>query len=240
MTGIDDVSAAWDENAEGWTAWARTPGHDEYYLHLNLPAFTALLPPAGRRTVDVGCGEGRLGRLLAERGHVVAGVDRSPRLADGARDGGGYDEVVCADAAATPWPDGAFDLAVAFMSLQDMPSLGPVVAEIARLLEPGGRLCLAIVHPFVRQGPEPDDYFAQRRVDTPVERDGLALTFASVERPLEAYTEALAAHGFVIEALREPHPSAEAIAAAPRLEKLTRWPFFLHVRALRARVHFSG
>lgn len=59
-----DISGAWEERAEQWLAWARTPEHDVYYWRLNLPSFVSLLPPPGRRTLDVGCGEGRLGRRL--------------------------------------------------------------------------------------------------------------------------------------------------------------------------------
>jgi SAM-dependent methyltransferase len=77
------VSQAWEENAEQWPAWARTPEHDVYFWQLNLPAFVQLLPAAGWRTVDVGCGESRVGRWLAEAGHRVIGIDRSPTLGVG-------------------------------------------------------------------------------------------------------------------------------------------------------------
>ena len=86
---VSGVSQAWEENAEQWVAWARTADHDVYFWQLNLPAFVELVPPAGRRTLDVGCGEGRIGRYLAETGHHVIGVDSSPSLAAHARDAGG-------------------------------------------------------------------------------------------------------------------------------------------------------
>jgi SAM-dependent methyltransferase len=71
----------WENNARDWIKWARTPGHDVYYWRLNLPRFLELLPPPGRLTIDVGCGEGRLGRELTHRGHLVVDVDGSPTLA---------------------------------------------------------------------------------------------------------------------------------------------------------------
>jgi 2-polyprenyl-3-methyl-5-hydroxy-6-metoxy-1,4-benzoquinol methylase len=95
MGQLGDVSDAWETNAEQWLAWARTPGHDTYYWDLNLPAFGRLVPDAGTRTLDVGCGEGWIGRWLAASGHHVAGIDSSPTLVDRARSAGGYDEVVC-------------------------------------------------------------------------------------------------------------------------------------------------
>ena len=104
MVGVQDVGDAWERNAEEWLAWARTSEIDVYYWRLNFPQFVALLPHLGRRTLDVGCGEGRVGRWLAAHGHRVVGIDSSPTLTAAAQDAGGYDEVVCGDAASLAWP----------------------------------------------------------------------------------------------------------------------------------------
>lgn len=83
------------------------------------------------------------------------------------------------------------------MSLQDVDDLGAVVAEIARVLEPGGRLCLAIVHPLNRPPEALDDYFEEHRFAEEFERDGLSMTLESIDRPFEAYSRALAGAGFL-------------------------------------------
>ncbi len=61
-------------------------------------------------------------------------------------------DVRLADAAALPLEDACADLAIAFMSLQDFDDMPAAIAEAARALMPGGRLCPAIVHPINSAG----------------------------------------------------------------------------------------
>lgn len=225
----DDVSAAWDEHAAEWVAWARTLDHDVYYWQLNFPAFAEIIPPPGRRTLDVGCGEGRIGRWLADHGHRVAGLDSSSALAASARQAGGYQEVVCADAAAMPWPDNEFDAAIAFMSLHDMASPADAISEIARVIEPGAALSMAIVHPLNRPAERLEHYFTEQRFSDSVTRDGLTMTFHGIDRPLEGYIRPLSAAGFVIEQLLEPHATSAGVKRAPRLAPAADKPHFLHL-----------
>ncbi len=231
------TAQAWDEHAEAWARWSRTPGHDYHYERLNLPAFLALLPAPGKLTVDLACGEGRLGRALAELGHVVVGVDSSPAMVRLAREAGGYDDVLHASAGAVPLPDACADLVTVFMGLHDMDDFVGAISESARLLEAGGRLCFAVPHPFAemeRERSGTPGYFTSFRYIDIVERGGVTMTFESWRLPLSAYTKALEHTDFVIEALREPIPDDAALAAAPDLAKWRERPLFLHVRARQA------
>ncbi len=238
-----DLRDAWEASASDFTAWARTPMHDSY-LRFHRDQFLENVPPAGRLTLDIGCGEGRLSRDLKALGHTVVGIDSSPTMIRNAREADASIEVHLADAASLPLPDGVADLAIAFMSLQDMDDMPAAIAEAARVVEPDGRLCLAIVHPlnsagtFAGEGADSafvisGSYLERFRYEDYLERDGLAVTFASEHRPLAAYFEALAAAGFLVERLLEP-ALPDAALRRPRQRCWQRVPMFLHIRAVHS------
>lgn len=236
--GERSLAEEWDAQADAWVQWTRTPGHDHHFHLYNWPSFRELIPSPGRRTLDIGCGEGRVGVALRQAGHRVVGVDSSAALAEVARGTGAYDEVVEADAAALPFPDAAFDLVVAFMSLQDMDDAAGVVREAARVLTEKGRLVAAFVHPFAsahlgRDVSEQRSYFDIQRTLDEVDRDGIALAFHQLHRPLEAWLGLFFDAGFRIEALREPRPSEADVVAVPLLAPSRIKPAFLHVRCKR-------
>jgi ubiquinone/menaquinone biosynthesis C-methylase UbiE len=126
-----DLRDSWETCAAQWITWARTPGHDSYW-RFHRDQFLALLPPPGRLTVDVGCGEGRLTRHLKSIGHNMVGVDGSASLVAAARELDPSADVRMADAASLPLVDHSADLAIAFMSLQDIDDMPTAVCEIAR------------------------------------------------------------------------------------------------------------
>jgi ubiquinone/menaquinone biosynthesis C-methylase UbiE len=221
---------AWEGQAASWLRFARTPGHDHWFWNWNWPAFEPLLPPPGRATLDLGCGEGRVGVRLRELGHAAVGVDVSPTLAAAARARRVYDEVIEADAAALPFDDGAFDLVIAFMSLHDMDDAAGAMRETARVLAPGGQLAIATLHP-VKTAEEVRDYFKTERYDVLIDRDGIPMVFSSLHHSLEAYFSLMRHAGFVVEDLREPRPTAEHLAAWPELAEQTRMPALLHLLA---------
>jgi ubiquinone/menaquinone biosynthesis C-methylase UbiE len=229
---------AWEQAAAEWIAWARTPDHDVYWT-FHRDALFSLLPAPGDLTIDIGCGEGRVARDLASLGHHVVGLDGSVTLARAAADHPGCDgPLLVADASRLPLRDEVADLAVAFMSFQDVDDVAAAIAEAARVLGPGGILVMAVVHPFsaVGQFIETDgappsfvvtaDYYSDHRTEDRVERHGLRMTFHSANRSLSSYTEAMYYAGFLIEQVREPTDTTAATTWA-------RLPMFLHVRAVK-------
>ena len=105
------------------------------------------------RVLDVPCGHGRHANRLAERGYRVAGLDRSPEFLDRAREDArerGVDdavEYVEGDMRDLPWADDQFDAAYnVFTSFGFFDEDGNrrVLAELARVLAPGGRLVMEL------------------------------------------------------------------------------------------------
>lgn len=237
MTG--SLRRAWEDQAGAWAAWARAPGHDMFWHH-TWPELAALLPEPGDLTLDLGCGEGRLGRELLALGHRVVGFDSSATMVRFAVSHAQPVPTVLADVAHLPVRPAAADLAVACMSFHDVDDLAGAVHDAAAVLRAGGRLCVAIVHPINSAGAfadrSPDAAFVIRgsyldefRYSDEVERDGYAMTFHSAHRPLEAYTRAFEHAGLVLEALREP--AFRGPASVAEFHGWDRLPLFCLLRA---------
>lgn len=213
-----NLQAAWDANAEAWVKLVREEGT---FFRTTAETFLELLPPPVSRILDLGCGEGRLGRLLVHRGDTVVGIDTSPTMVRYACE---RHEAVVADAAALPFADGSFDAVTSFMSFHDMEDVDAVAREAARMLTPSGCFCIAVKHPFISisgalaldELPKIVRPYLEPFVYTP------NVGGQSVHRPLEAYAGSLERAGFLIDALREPR-----FAERPNLQ-LT-----LHLRAVK-------
>jgi SAM-dependent methyltransferase len=237
---VTSLRDAWDRQADEWAQFARTPGHDRGH-ELNFPPFLELLPPARGRVLDLGCGEGRVGAVLSDLGYDVVGVDSSPRMVELANE---RHEAVLADAAALPFDESSFALVVAYMSLMNVDDLDGVVAEAGRVLERGGRMCIAVLHPLFAAGTWTDaesaessftldDYFNGPTKVSLSERDGIQVTFYDRPIPLSRYAAALEKAGLLIEVLREPVPSDDFVRQFPRAVRQRRIPIYLHLRAVK-------
>jgi ubiquinone/menaquinone biosynthesis C-methylase UbiE len=108
----------------------------------------ALAPRRGERVLEIGCGAGLLLReiALATGPHgLAAGVDISPdQVAAAEARSSGVPGVLPAvgDARALDWPDAVFDAAVAVQVLEYIGDTPAAIAELRRVLKPGGRLLL--------------------------------------------------------------------------------------------------
>lgn len=103
----------------------------------------AVQPTAGMRALDVGCAAGHTAFAFAPHVREVIGVDLSAdMLAEAARQAAarGIENVrwEVANAAALPYPDATFDVVACRMVVHHFPALVPPLAEMARVLKPGG------------------------------------------------------------------------------------------------------
>jgi len=128
---------------------------DEREAERDADAVVRVLALTGaERILDLCCGSGRHAHVFAQRGYAVTGLDYSATLLDVARraqdDGSRYPHFVRGDARATPFRDGAFDVVVnmftSFGYFSDSENAG-MIAEIRRLLRPGGRFYMDYLNP---------------------------------------------------------------------------------------------
>lgn len=234
----------WEQEAENWIRWARTPGHDSYWYYSPL-FFRDIVPAPSETTLEIGCGEGRVARDLIAQGHSVVAIDSSPTLVRHAVEADTQSRYLLANGAALPFADSTFDTVVAYNSLQDVSDMPGSVREAARVLKSGGQLCICITHPINDAGtfndrePDPEfivsgSYFNRRRFSETFERDGLHMTFHGWAYPFEDYARALEDAGLLIERVREPIPTADDVAKRPSLKAWRRIPAFLYIRAIRS------
>jgi SAM-dependent methyltransferase len=233
VTQRDELGAGqdWEQQAQNWIAWARKPGFDSYWRYRD--EFFELVPPPGKATLDVGCGEGRVSRDLTARGHTVTGVDAAPTLLGAAYEadpGGAY---LHADAAKLPFADDSFDIVVGYNTFMDVADLAGALREASRVLAPRGRLCVAIIHPLTNSGVRTEagfvldrPYFESTRFSGWERRDGMEMLFQGWNHPLTAYTRPLEDAGLLIDAIREPRV-LRADGSSPPM------PFHLWFRAIR-------
>lgn len=112
--------------------WAEGPDPHEL-------TFQAIAEATPARVLEVGPGPGELSqRIHDEFGADVVAVDISPRMVELTRARG--IEAIVGDVQELPFPDESFDCAVAAWMLYHVPDVGRGIAELARVLRPGGRL----------------------------------------------------------------------------------------------------
>src|SRR3984885_14038890 len=142
--GVND----YDSFAEVYSAENEINLHNAYY---ERPATLALAGDvAGRRILDAGCGSGPLFAALRDRGALVSGFDKSAGMLELARRRLGDDaDLQVADLGRPlPYPDGAFDDVIASLVLHYFEDWTEPLAELRRVLKPGGRLIASVDHPL--------------------------------------------------------------------------------------------
>jgi SAM-dependent methyltransferase len=235
--------AQWDRHARWWQR-EYTAGADPEYEDQILPMVARHLE-GSRRVLDVGCGEGQVARRVASGGAQVVGLDPTAAQVAAARERGGGPVYVRARAEALPIADGSFDTVLVCLALEHVDAFEAAIAEVSRVLEPGGRFLLLLCHPLL-QAPGSawiDDrilgemhwrvgaYLTEERCFDEVE-PGVDLLF--VHPPLSRYVHAMGRAGLLIDDMVEEAPPARVIAETWGFPEAATIPRVLLLSAIRS------
>lgn len=235
-----DVDDLWESHADWWDA-GFTQGVDPEYTEQILPLASQLLD-GYERILDIGTGEGQVARRVvatATSPSVVVGLDPTAELIGRAVERVGGPHYGLAEAGAIPLRNASFDAVVACLVFEHIDPLEPAIAEVARVLQVGGRFVFFLNHPLL-QTPG-SGWIDDHMVDPPEQywRLGPYLAESShveevhkdvfipfVHRPLSRYINTMAANGLYVQEMHEPAPPPgfvdkspfyAAAAAIPRL-----------------------
>jgi 2-polyprenyl-3-methyl-5-hydroxy-6-metoxy-1,4-benzoquinol methylase len=202
----------WDASAAAWIDIQGEAGDFGRVHVLDAPMLALVDALAPTTVLDVGCGEGRFCRMLAERGLATTGVDPTAALIERARTlhpQGDY-RVEGAEAMTVS----PHDLVVCYLSLIDMPDLDAALARIVAAIRPDGHLLIAnltafntaAVHlgwvkPLIGEPSFPIDRYLEER---PRRTAWRGVDIVNHHRPLKRYMQALLGHGLVLTHFDEP------------------------------------
>jgi ubiquinone/menaquinone biosynthesis C-methylase UbiE len=189
-------------------SYARANETGLFNAHYARPAMITLAGDVrGRRVLDAGCGSGPLFEDLRANGALVTGFDSSPAMLALARERLGEDaDLQVADLSRPlPYVDGAFDDVVVSLVLHYFRDWAAPLAELRRVLRPGGRHQLSVNHPRILESSDPEaDYFSVTEYSEEYTFDGQSAVLTYWHRPLHAMSDAFTEAGFRIAVISEP------------------------------------
>lgn len=234
----------WDEHAQWWID-GFTNGVDPEYEEQIIPMAVDEL--AGFKNIlDMGCGDGQIARALAAQGSTVLGVDPTQLHIDIANERGGGPAYVLGGATKLPVDDGAMDAVVACLVFEHIDEMDAAVAEVARVLRPGGQFSFFLNHPLL-QTPG-SGWIDDHIIDPPeqywrigpylveaesVEEVELNVYIRFIHRPLSRYINALISNGLMIERMAEPSPPQGFLDRAPEYALAHTVPRLLYLRSVK-------
>jgi malonyl-CoA O-methyltransferase len=177
----------------------------------------------GLAVADVGCGTGRHALRCAALGaRAVVGLDFSRGMLGKAREKPGAGRVLFVEhdvARPLPLRDAAFDRAICALVLDHVRDLEPLFRELARIVRPGGRVAVSVMHPaLMLRG-------VQARFTDP--GSGRKVMPESVPNEISDYVLAALRAGLAIERMSEHRIDERLAARSPRLARYAGWPMLL-------------
>ncbi|MBK5289398.1 MAG: class I SAM-dependent methyltransferase [Acidimicrobiia bacterium] len=233
----------WEENAQWWQD-EFTDGADPEYVEQILPIVAEHLGHA-RSVLDIGTGEGQLARHLMAAGveHAL-GIDPSHAQTVVARERGGGPAYARASADALPFPDASFDAVVACLVFEHIVAVDAALAEVARVLEPGGTFLFLLNHPLLQVPGSGwiDDHILEEQYwrigpylieDVSIEQIAPDVHLPFVHRPMSRYVNTMADCGLFLQRMLEPAPPPGFLARAPGYSESAAIPRLLVLNAQR-------
>ena len=251
----EDAREAWDAAAEAWEEFVES-GADYYRHEVHGPAlFEACGQVAGRKVLDLGCGQGFFSRQLAMAGAEVVAIDLSEkqiayaqRHEQQAPRGIRY-HLMNATEVHQHFRCSSFDLVTGCMSIHDMADVPSVFWNAHRVLNEKGRLVFSAPHPctdtkyrqweYDRQGKKMAlkifDYFETGPTLCQWKMQRLKYDWASPywRFTLSEWSSLLLEAGFWICRIHEPRPSTQQVLQNPELEDAYRVPCFIILDAAK-------
>ena len=234
----------WETHAAWWQQ-EFTEGADPEYAEQILPLAARHLAGA-RRVLDIGTGEGQLARLAASLGSQVVGLDPTENQVTEAVTRGAGPAYLRAGAAPLPIRSASVDCVLACLVFEHIRQVEEALAEVARVLEPGGRFVFFLNHPLL-QTPNSgwiDDQILEEQYwrigpylieDETLEEVEKNIFIPFIHRPLSRYVNGLARHGILVTEMEEPAPPPGFLARAAEYQAAASIPRLLLLRAEKLR-----
>ena len=235
MVDSSQVDDGWDKSASPWIRLMQK-GDPNRELLLDEEMLKLCGDVDGLDVLDIGCGEGRFCRMLTKRGAKVIGIDPTKELiveAQRLQPDATFHE---AKAEKLPLEDASMDLVVSYLSLLDIPDYRAAIAEMKRVLKPGGRVVVANHNGFSTASSKywardehnnklywtMDNYLSERANKT----EFAGVSVVNWHRPLSAYLQAFLGASFTLEHFDEPASKPEVLAKHESMRSNQRVPLF--------------
>lgn len=177
---------------------------------------------------------------------MVVGIDPAWAQVRVAKERGGGSIVLRGGAAHLPFEGESFDLVVACLVFEHIEEYREAIAEVARVLAPGGTFLFFLNHPLLQTPGSGwiDDHILEEQYwrigpylaeDTSMEEVAAGVLLPFIHRPLSRYVNAMAEHGLLIQQMEEPAPPAGFLERAAEYREAASIPRLLFLRASKLR-----
>ncbi|MCB0825096.1 MAG: class I SAM-dependent methyltransferase [Armatimonadetes bacterium] len=210
----------WEESADAWIVDQGSEGDQSRRLILDPALETWLSGLAGKRVLDLGCGQGRYCGKMLSCGVKAVGIDPVEKFIAKAKSDYPNGEFRVGVAENLPFADDSFDAVLSYLTIIDIPDLEKAADEIARVLRPGGESRIVTISNLASTSDgwvkDDDGNRLYRTIDRYMEHFSLDLEWRGIRvrnfhRPLSYILKLFFDRGFVLTEFLEPLPPEDHI-----------------------------